>query len=596
MRSGWRSDSQSSTLDVPRLLRGFAGMALLLLWLTMPAAGQVHYRVRADDQHDLNADAGWAEPMDLPATVEAQKKIRIRFEFEHSENQAPPRLQFRRNASAWQDAQAYPEDKPDSAPASPAVWLVPSGQYGDGQETVDLLRGSAANFAVGEGRASPGPLRMPPPGHHSEAEFALIIPTFHDGAGQNRASDVFEFRLSGTTGVASPDSGYARVSLIVPPGLIGGTYVESPNRVGPFRDPNGNLYAILEPAETDNVFMVIKSTDGGKTWSEQDAAHRPATDDLESVDAVLAGDALHIVHHAGKRVVYHRFLVSSHPGSPDRYEIRDEVIAAPITYQEQSVAMEVAPSGAIHCFYARTVGTRGQVFYKVRHTAWGAERNLDEEPGGSFFGVAAVRGIGGKVHVVYAAESGKVYYRSVSAEGTISPRTLLTAETGRRRADRVPIMPPVSWMEQAEEKVMVGYRKAIDGRIYTRILSANGSPGPELAASAHPVSNDQAQSRQPTAHLAADGATVYLLYADAIEEDIYLNVKHSGSGWAGSTKIGPGMEADLLRGFVFNHSSANGGAKVLGYLVDNGSDGYTGTVQYGEYPIPDQPPGLGGQR
>ena len=47
-----------------------------------------------------------------------------------------------------------------------------------------------------------------------------------------------------------------------------------------------------------------------------------------------------------------------------------------------------------------------------------------------------------------------------------------------------------------------------------------------------------------------------------------------------------GVEADLIRGLVFTHSTGNGGARVIGYLTDNGSDGYTGTVRYEEYPIP----------
>jgi hypothetical protein len=332
--------------------------------------------------------------------------------------------------------------------------------------------------------------------------------------------------------------------------------------------------------------MVIKSADGGRTWQEQDPQNRPRTNDLESVDAVLANDELHIAHHGGKRVVYHVFRVSSHPAHPDTYRVRDEPIAAPITYAEQSVALELAPDGKVHCFYARTVGARGGVYYRTRGATWGPEQSLDQEPGSSFYGVAAVRGTRGGIHAVYASDQGLVYHRSLSADGVLSPPQLLTAEAGLKREDRVPLMPPVSWDQDGQEMLMVGYRKAADGRLYTRVLANGGPAGPEEPASSRPVSNDQAQSRQPTASLANDGPAVYLLYADAASEEIYLNVYTPGSGWGADRLERPGFEADLIRAAVFTHSAKNGGRKVLGYLVDNGSDGYTGTVRYEETPLP----------
>ena len=58
--------------------------------------------------------------------------------------------------------------------------------------------------------------------------------------------------------------------LTTPPGHVGGTFVETPGRVGPWRAQNGDLYFIMEPAETDNLFMMIKSSDDGVTWREMD--------------------------------------------------------------------------------------------------------------------------------------------------------------------------------------------------------------------------------------------------------------------------------------------------------------------------------------
>lgn len=561
--------------------------ALCLVTGALAASAEVRFRIRSDDSQALNADGGWQAALDANAAMEAQKKFRIRFEIEDARAGGQRyKLQYRKNGNGWKDALAYPDDDPNSAPSTPEVWVVTSARYDDGDRTTDLLSGSAAPFVRGRGKEThvTGSLRLR--GRHTEVEFAIVIPTFHDGARQNKTGDTFEFRLARPDNTAvSGAFTNPEITLMVPPGLIGGTYVESPNRIGPFRDGNGSLYAILEPAETDNVFMVIKSADGGRTWTEQDGANRPDTNDLESVDAVLAGDELHIVHHEGNAVVYHVFRVSTHPDSPDTYRLTDELIAGPITYDEQSVALEVLSGGTVRCFYARTAGKRGRVFYRTRDGGWGAEQSLDDQKGVDFYGVAAVRGASDKVHIVYYGDDGSVYHRSLSSAGVLSEREALTTDAGATEAERVPFMPPVYWNDAGDEKIMVGYRKSSDGRIHTRIITNDGRPSAESVASDHAVSNDQAQSCQPAANLANDGSTVYLHYADAATEDIFRDVFRPEAGWGRDVEEQDGAEADLIRGVVFTHSAANGGARVIGYLVDNGSDGYTGTVRYQEHPI-----------
>jgi hypothetical protein len=579
-----------------KLWRGFESVAKLACTLCLAACmflggvqlshGQVHFRIRSDDTQPLNANAGWGAALDTNATIEAQKKFRIRFEIEDRSSNGNFKLQYRRNAAGWNDALGYPDNDPDNAPSTPEVWVVTSSQYNDGDPTADVLAGSSQPFVRGVAKEKPSTGKIDLRRGHTEVEFAIVIPTFYDGAKQNGTGDTFDFRLvrSDNT-VISGAFADPRVTLTVPAGLIGATYVESPNRIGPFKDGNGNLYAVLEPAETDNVFMVIKSADGGRTWKEQDGANRPDTDDLESVDAVLAGDELYIAHHGGKSVVLHVFRVSTHPDKPDTYRLTDEPIAGPITYEEQSVALEVLSGGKIRCFYARTIGNRGRIFYKTRDGKWGAEQSLDTQADADFYGVAAVRGASDKVHIVYYADNGNVYHRSLTSADILSERKSLTADAGTARSNRVPFMPPVFWDEAGDEKIMVGYRKATDQRIYTRIITNDAAPGIESRASDNPVSNDQAQSRQPTANLANDGSTVYLHYADAATEDIFRDVYTPNAGWGLDVEERDGVEADLIRGLVFTHSKGNPAARVIGYLVDNGSDGYTGTVRYYEYQL-----------
>jgi hypothetical protein len=190
------------------------------------------------------------------------------------------------------------------------------------------------------------------------------------------------------------------------------------------------------------------------------------------------------------------------------------------------------------------------------------------------------------VHIVYYAGDGNVYHRSLSSADVLSERESLTTDGGVKDSERVPFMPPVYWDDAGDEKIMVGYRKATDGRIYTSIITNDGRPGAESVASDRAVNNDQAESCQPTANLANDGSTVYLLYSDAAAEDIFSDVYTPQTGWGSDVKEQDAVEADLIRGVIFTHSARNGGAKVIGYVFDNGSNGYTGAVRYKERPIP----------
>ena len=76
-------------------------------------------------------------------------------------------------------------------------------------------------------------------------------------------------------GVLDPDGTpvetdrYAAVTVDVPARLLGGTFVETPGRLGPWQASNGDLYFIMEPAESFNVLMVVKSTDGGAIWTKK---------------------------------------------------------------------------------------------------------------------------------------------------------------------------------------------------------------------------------------------------------------------------------------------------------------------------------------
>jgi hypothetical protein len=246
--------------------------------------------------------------------IEAHKKFRIRFEVEDTGTRGERfKLQYSRNVTGWKDAQAYPDNDPDNAPSTPEVWVVTSAQYNDGDKTTDLLSRSTAPFVIGRGKETPltGEIRLR--GSQTDVEFTIEIPTFHDVRGKTRPAtrSIFGWcnRITPLSPVHSQTRGllslfrrdsWARLTLKVPTG-------SSPSGTATTSTRSSNLLRRI------TIHGHQERRRGGRTSTEQDGANRPDTDDPESVDAVLAGDELHIVHHDGRRLVYHVFRVSTHP-------------------------------------------------------------------------------------------------------------------------------------------------------------------------------------------------------------------------------------------------------------------------------------------
>ena len=163
------------------------------------------------------------------------------------------------------------------------------------------------------------------------------------------------------------------VRLTIPPCHVGGTFVETPGRIGPWQASNGDLYFIMEPAETGNLFMMVKSTDNGVTWREVDGANRPPIRDLEAVDARQVGDTIHILHEVSRSARYHSFRTSDHRTQPDSWAVRENRgDVAPVA---QAAALEVRSDGSLVAFY---VGPT-KIHYRIRSPAgkWGGESIID---------------------------------------------------------------------------------------------------------------------------------------------------------------------------------------------------------------------------
>ncbi|HVR72538.1 MAG TPA: hypothetical protein VMT87_17015 [Vicinamibacteria bacterium] len=459
----------------------------------------------------------------------------------------------------------------EGEPRTPRVSIVSCPAYESGAATTDLLTGSAARFQAGAGLSLAD--RTPPwsgAGAHGEFEWALVVRRFADGAVTNEEGDTFELRMVEAGGAALGTARNPVLRLAIPPGHVGGTFVETPGRIGPWQAANGDLYFIMEPTETDNLFLMVKSADGGRTWREVDGANRPRTGDLESVDARLVGDTIHIIHQVTPSTRYHAFRTSDHPVRPDSWAVRDE-LAASADSVAQAATLAVRSDGSMVAFYV------GQtIHYNVRSPAgtWGTQTILDADVAPHLAGPQAVLGAHDTVHLAYYGTDGTIWYRRLRPDGTLTDRQQLASGAGATRAEYGSVLPLV-FIPQTNA-VVVLYRLS-DGKLWERRIVNDGPPTPASRVTDRDVVRDAVDSQQPGADAVLDGETVRVLFIEQSSRGIFST--HDAGGWQPSTLRVDNIRGSWIRGNVYTRPN---GAKVYGYVYDAGSDGGAGMNRFGE--------------
>jgi hypothetical protein len=538
--------------------------------------GQPSFRVRSDFSVPLNADQGWAAPVNADVTIQADRPFRLRFEAEGAPG-APDRqqlrLQYRRNEGAWTTVEAHDSPKPESDDAkTPRVSIVSCAAYQHGEATTNLLAGSAAEFRAGTGvsLADRTPSWSGVRGH-GEFEWALVVRRFADGAVTNDEGDRFEFRMVEGNGVPRGPSRHPMVRLAIPPGHVGGTFVETPGRIGPWQASNGDLYFIMEPAETSNLFMMVRSTDHGRTWREVDGTNRPPIRDLEAVDARQVGDTIHILHEVSRSARYHSFRTSDHPARPDSWAVRGELVAdvAPVA---QAAALEVRSDGSLVAFYVGPI----RIHYSIRSPAggWGKERVIDTDVPPNLAGPQAVRGANDTVHLAYYGTDGTIWYRRLLPDGTLTAREQIATGAGLSRAEYGAVLPLI-YISDTNTLVII-YRLA-SGHLWERRVVNDGPPTPAVRVTDREVVRDAVDSQQPGADAVLDGRTVHLLFIEQSSRSIFST--HDRGGWQPSRLEVDNIRGSWIRGNVYSRPD---GAKVYGYVYDAGSNGGAGMNRFGE--------------
>lgn len=566
---------------------------------------QTAWAVRVDTVPDPSDAAGVIPGADTsasgPVTVDADQPFRLRFELEWPEAGAiggaggEPRfqLQVRRNGGEWEELLARDFPYPDEI-STPRVSIIDATTWEHGALTDDLLDGSAAPFVGGSAVAldsvtAAGSIETGASGPaQTEWEWPVVIRLYADAAVSNAAGDTFEFRMAEAGGqpatVAEEGDAVAMVRLRVPERLLGGTFVETPGVLGPWQAEDGALYFPMEPAETFNVLMTVKSGDFGDTWMEVDGANRPLTDDLEGFATAAHGGLVYMLHQVSEATYLHAFATTDAPSAVDTWVIRDELVAEHSEPPTQVAALVADPEGRLTAFYGDSSGLR----FRTRSSAgqWGSEMRIDGPDGTVASGVMATRGADGRIHVAYTAGNAArrdVWYRALSPSGDLGDPVRVATGVGVTDDDIGAVAPLVHLVDSG--LTIIAYRLG-DGYLYTRTVRPDGTLTPQARVTDRQVVQNASDSEQVGVDAVGFEGRVILAVIDEETDDLQTiegRPDADGSmGWEPPRPLVADVNAQWVRGRVMRDAD---GGPVYGIVYDAGSDGGSGMNRFVIHPL-----------
>jgi len=461
----------------------------------------------------------------------------------------------------------------EGEPHSPRTSIVASETFDHGAPTRDVLSASEHPFSGGAGVSFS---ERTPPWHaeagHGEWEFPIVIRRFSDHAALNEAGDRFDFRMVQVGNGVVPAGTSASVTLKVPDGHVGGTFVETPMRLGPWQAQSGDLYFLMEPAETWNALMTISSSDGGDSWREVDGESRPQTGDLEGFGSLLVDDRIHMLHQTSGEVVYHVFNTADHPKAPNSWAIRDEHVDSPPEPPTQVADIAVRSDGSVVAVY----GGADKIRLRARSPGgqWSEKRVVDADTEHILSGPTIVHGRNDVVHLVYTADDGSAWYRRILSDGALSERVRVTSSLASSSEDVGSIL-PLLYLPQSGA-VSIIYRSR-EGRLHERRVHADGGLSEPLVVSERIVAQNPVDSDQVGADAVVDGDTVHVLFIEDGTGRLFHASRHEGA-WSEADLLVDGEDIQWVRGRVME---LPGHGRVYGFVYDAGSDGGSGMNRFG---------------
>jgi hypothetical protein len=542
------------------------------------------FRVRADFTMDLDEDLGWGASLNEAPTQTVDNPFRIRFEVESDTTfyRRQYSLQYRWNNGAWTYIEA--QEFPYPSASSPTVSTVSCEAFFLGEEADDLIAVSKKPANQGAGISlspvTPGWFPEPNTGASAEWEFALVIRRWADGPQLVKDGDRFSIRMVDHLGQALSGP-MPEFTVTVPNGHLGGTFVETPARIGPYENSKGELYFIVEPTETDNVFMMVKSTDGGQSWFEVDADNRPQISDLEGLGSVMSKDGIiHIAHQISEGVYHHAFATSDHPDSKDRWVVDSRLITSHEEPPTQTADIALRPDGSLVAVFA--AGEQLQYSILEPKGEWSTAKYLSHKHPACFTNPSIVGLPDGTIDIAYKSLDGKGWHRQLLPDNSLTSAQQFASNLGTSEDEMMAILPLV-YLPEKESTVAV-FRQS-DGYLYLSHKSSAKSWTEPVRVSDRPVVTNAVDSDQAGADVVAWKGQIIISFIAEEDRDIYLAVTSNFNQTPNAKLIVPNIDGSWVRGNIL-YLQKN--SPVYGLVYDAGSKGGSGYNKYISLDLKDQ--------
>ena len=573
------------------LLKGLIGLLIVTLGGCVSTAGDLNsrevaphlewlaFRVRSDANVSLNADAGWASAENSAADIQYDQPFRFRIQVRATVSPTEGqllRLQYRHNSETWLPLGFAGFPYPDFA--TPVVSVISTDVYAQGEETERLL--GAADLAWDDGAGINAVDSTPVWRTTQDAlewEWPLVVRRFSDGPTFAEDGDVFELRVVDGQGRALAGQQSAELRLTAAPGHLGGTFIETPTRIGPYQSEAGHLYFFMEPSETDNWFMAVKSTDAGQSWREVDGNNRPTTGDLEGVASTRTGSVIHIIHQISRKVFYHAFRMDDEVSADGKWLVTDQSIATPDEPPTQFADLVARSDGSLVTLY----GGSQRLFMQSRSAqgVWGAPQEIDSDVPPELSGPVMAIAADDTITMAYTGRDGSGFVRHLRADGTLSARQLFSANLGITDDENGAIVPLVVLAESGETVLI--YREHT-GLLFERRFSRDGQLSSPVQVAQIPVIASAVDSEQVGADLIVHDSSLHLLFIDAQSRSIFYTRSREAGNWSAPQVVVEGIQGAWVRGSMLRDAAGN---PVYGFVFDAGSTGGSGFNRYFALPL-----------
>lgn len=576
---------------------------------------QSDFRIRASGGQqdasgvDPETDTGWEAAENTSVTTDFyDQEFRIRFAVACTVGSVTDAFQLRAQKNGAGGYTAVPNVTTPwtAATEQSEIACVPSTatNYPDTSLSTSRLSGTGSYVAGQAVETNASGTLTVDSGEYTEIEYCILIRKA-SGDGYLVDTDYFDFRVYLDDG--TPLDTYtntARVTLASSSrGIIGGSWSETPGRSW-IQDTDGNIYAAIEMQDAltgtyvDDL-IIVKSTDGGQSWTAPDLAGIWGRSDIEAVDMhyIAADHTIYIVIEGptGDDVFYGEFYTAGHATTPDEYAAADETVDTTVVNIEgQCCAITRRASDGVTwaAYLDGSITTSGysDVALKKRTSGgtWDASPTaLDSTASVDCLGAWMAIDSSNVIHLIYGVQdrvsstSGEVYHKSISTGDSLSGRTKVNGSitmVGNDGNWGQVYSPPRIYNDGATERIGVIFMDDSNDLWFTQSpVSSISFSTPQQITDA-PAWHDGGGSQSAVADMAWDDTDdeAIAVWSDEVDFDLMMDVRTSGT-WGTDTTEESGVNVAWVRSEIFTYSST----RYLGIMWDDHpSPGGTGGIAF----------------